>query len=47
MPAEYERWRDALIASGMSAKEAKKRAAIRYWKKHGVSVNAAHKKGKH
>lgn len=43
MPREYERWRDALIASGMSAKEAKKRAAIRYWKKYHKSVNAAHK----
>ena len=46
MPKEYEAMRDSLKRSGHSEKQAKKIAAIAYWKNHGVSVNKAHKGGK-
>jgi hypothetical protein len=46
MPAEYVKMRDSLKKSGHSDKEAKKIAAIAYWKKYGKSVNAAHKGSK-
>jgi hypothetical protein len=38
MPADYVKTRDRLIAKGIAAKEAKKRAAIAYYKKHGKPV---------
>jgi len=44
MPAEYERQRDAMIVEGKSPAEAKKFAAINFFKKHGASVQAAHKR---
>lgn len=43
MPAEYVAMRDSLKKSGHSDKDAKRIAAIAYWKKHGKSVNKAHK----
>lgn len=44
MPREYTKQRDAMIAKGMSSKEAKKWAAINYYKKHGVAVNVAERR---
>jgi hypothetical protein len=38
MPADYLKIRDKLIAKGIASKEAKKRAAIAYYKKHGKAV---------
>lgn len=42
-PKEYEDCRDAKIRKGTPSKKAKRECAIRWWKKHGVSVNEAHK----
>lgn len=44
MPAEYLKTKKRLMEKGKSEKEAKRIAAIAYWKRHHVSVNEAHKK---
>lgn len=44
MPLEYEKERDALIRKGKSVQEAKKEAAINWWKRHPeVKSCPAHK----
>lgn len=42
-PKEYEACRDSEMRSGKPEKKAKKMCAIAFWKRHGVSVNEAHK----
>jgi hypothetical protein len=46
MPVEYEHMRDAMIREGVPEKEAKRIAAIKYYKKHGRAVNSLDRRKK-
>jgi hypothetical protein len=43
MPKDYERERDAIIRKGVPEKDAKRIAAIDFYKKHGVAVDSVDK----
>lgn len=45
MPAEYVKCVESYVKRGVSRKTAKARCAAAYYKRHGVTVNEAHKKG--
>jgi len=46
MPADYVACRDSYIKKGVSEKTAKARCAAWFYKKHGYTVNEAHKRGR-